>query len=166
MTPGKGAVLSRYRLPLRAGLIAAIILLLGWALWSAVGRKTLAVAFPSRGLAVQTVYATGTVEASVTVRIAPQVSGRIVELAADEGQTVKAGSVLARLDDSDIRATVAELEARARYADQQFERVEALLKQGWVMAILFRPISQSFISRKAAARFAFRRMLMRRISRL
>jgi RND family efflux transporter MFP subunit len=107
---------------------------------------------------VQAVYATGTVEASVTVRIAPQVSGRIVELAADEGQTVKAGSVLARLDDSDIRATVAELEARARYADQQFERVEALLKQGWVTREKFDQAKAEMDAAHHAARRAAEQM--------
>ena len=85
-------------------------------------------AYPTHGLAVAAVYATGTVEASVTIRNAPQAAGRIVELAADEGQTVKAGNLLARLGDSNIRATVAELEARARYAEQQYERIDALLK--------------------------------------
>jgi RND family efflux transporter MFP subunit len=131
MTPDKGAVPSRYRLRLRAGalLVAAVAALLFWRL--ADGR-TVEVAAPTRGLAVAAVYATGTVESSVTVRIAPQIAGRIVELMADEGQTVAAGATLARLDDADLRAAVAELQARAHYAEQQFERVEALLKQGWV----------------------------------
>jgi RND family efflux transporter MFP subunit len=104
---------------------------MGWLLWTMTGPRTLTAALPARGVAIAAVYATGTVEASVTIRVAPQVSGRIVELAADEGQAVKSGSVLARLDDSDIRASVAELEARERYAEQQFARIEALLKQGW-----------------------------------
>jgi len=132
ITPDREAIASRHRLPLRIALVLAACLGLGSALWSAVGGRTLTVAYPARGPAVAAVYATGTVEASVTIRIAPQVAGRIVALAADEGQTVKAGSALARLDDSDIRATVAELEARARYAEQQYERIDALLKQGWV----------------------------------
>ncbi|MGA7325847.1 MAG: efflux RND transporter periplasmic adaptor subunit [Rhodomicrobium sp.] len=84
-----------------------------------------------RGPAIQAVYATGTVEASITIRVAPQAAGRLLELKADEGQTVKAWDVLARLDDSDLRASVEELEARAKYAEQQFERAGALLKQGW-----------------------------------
>jgi RND family efflux transporter MFP subunit len=132
LIPEKETVVGRYRLPVRAALALAVCLGLGWVLWGMLGGRTLTEVYPTRGLAVAAVYATGTVEASVTIRIAPQVAGRIVDLAADEGQTVKAGSVLARLDDSDIRATVAELEARARYAEQQYERIEALLKQGWV----------------------------------
>jgi RND family efflux transporter MFP subunit len=132
MTPDKGAVPSRYRLPLRMGALLAAVVAVGLLLLRLLNGATVEVAAPTRGLAVAAVYATGTVESSVTVRIAPQIAGRIVELLADEGQTVKAGAVLARLDDADIRASVAELQARAHYAEQQFERVEALLKQGWV----------------------------------
>jgi RND family efflux transporter MFP subunit len=84
-----------------------------------------------RGAAVQAVYATGTVEAAVTIRVAAQVGGRIKELKADEGQEVKAGDVLASLSDAELRASLGEMQARATYAEQQFERVGALLKQGW-----------------------------------
>ena len=91
---------------------------------------TLAVAHLVRGPAVQAVYATGTVEASVTIRIAPQIGGRITELKVDEGSIVKADDVLARLDDKDLRESVAELEARARYAEQQFERASRLVQSG------------------------------------
>lgn len=103
----------------------------GWLLWYLQAARMVTVAQPSRGAAVQAVYATGTVEARTTVRIAPQTAGRIAELAADEGNAVKTGDTLARFDDRDIRATVSELESRAQYAEQQFERVEALGKRGW-----------------------------------
>jgi RND family efflux transporter MFP subunit len=102
-----------------------------WGLWRFAGPRTVTVAHPMRGTAVQAVYATGTVESSVTVRIAPQLGGRITELKADEGQAVKAGDVLARLDDRDMRASAGELRARAVYAQQQHERAEALVNQGW-----------------------------------
>jgi RND family efflux transporter MFP subunit len=84
----------------------------------------------ARGPAVQAVYATGTVEASVTIRIAPQIGGRILELKADEGDQVKTDDVLARLDDRDLRETVAELEARTKYAEQQFQRASRLIQTG------------------------------------
>jgi RND family efflux transporter MFP subunit len=81
---------------------------------------------------VQAVYATGTVEASIMVRIAPRVAGRLVKLGADEGQDVKEGQILARLEDTDLRFSVAELEAKARYAQQQFQRSDSLFKRGFV----------------------------------
>ncbi len=151
--PEKEAVVGRYSLPIRAALVLAVCLGLGWALLSIFGERTLTVAHPTHGHAVAAVYATGTVEASVTIRVAPQVAGRIVELAADEGQTVKAGGLLARLDDSDIRATVAELEARVRYREQQYDRVDALLKKGWVTREKF----DQARSELDAARHAMRR---------
>src|SRR3974390_2718433 len=92
-------------LALAAGLVAA-----GW--WFTLPR-TVTVVKAVRGPAIQAVYATGTVEATVTIRVAAQVAGRLFKLVAGEGQRVKAGDVLARLDDSDLRASVSELEARA-----------------------------------------------------
>ena len=109
---------------------------------------------PARGPAVQAVYATGTVEASITIRVAPQVAGRLFELKADEGQAVKAGDVLARLDDSDLRASVSELEARAAYATQTFERVNALLEKGWVAKDKFDLAKTELDAARQAARRA------------
>ena len=103
--------------------------------------RTVTVVNPARGPAVQAVYATGTVEASITIRVAPQVAGRLFELKADEGQAVKAGDVLARLDDSDLRATVSELEARAAYATQQHSSASARSwkRAGWRRTSSTRP---------------------------
>lgn len=75
-----------------------------------------------RGPAVEAVYATGLVEPTLEIRIAPRAAGRIVELRADEGDVVRRGDLLARLEDADLRASVAELEARVEYAKAQHER--------------------------------------------
>lgn len=87
---------------------------------------------PTRGPAVRAVYATGTVESGVTVRLAPRSAGRLVELKADEGQPVKAGQLLARLEDRDLAASVNELEARRRYAEQRLQRAQELRDKGFV----------------------------------
>lgn len=88
----------------------------------------------SRGPAVEAVYATGIVEPSLEIRIAPRAGGRLVELQVDEGQKVRSGQLLARLEDTDLRASVAELQARADYAQQQFERNTQLRRSGLVAA--------------------------------
>lgn len=137
--------------PLAALALAAAAVVLGW--WLTLPR-TVTVAPVVRGLAIQAVYATGTVEATVTIRVAPQVAGRLMELKADEGQTVKAGDVLARLDDSDLNATVSELEARATYAEQQFERSGALLKQGWATREKFDQVRSEMDAARQSARRA------------
>lgn len=110
---------------LGAGVAAAL-------LWRLLAPPVIQVTRPVRGPAVQAVYATGTVEPSVEVRIAPRVGGRLIELRADEGDKVAAGAVLARLEDRDQRANVEQLQARLVQARQQAERVRTLARQGWV----------------------------------
>ncbi|MBY0406060.1 MAG: hypothetical protein K2Q01_00065, partial [Rickettsiales bacterium] len=47
--------------------------------------SALAVVTPARAAAIRAVYATGTVEASVMLPIAPRTGARLIELLADEG---------------------------------------------------------------------------------
>jgi RND family efflux transporter MFP subunit len=85
---------------------------------------------PTRGTAIDAVYATGTVEPTVAVPIAPRVAGRLVSLKVDEGARVRKGQVLARLEDANLQRALDELDARARYARQALERAETLLQRG------------------------------------
>ena len=87
---------------------------------------------PTRGPAVEAIYATGTVEPTVMLPIAPRTGARLIELNADEGSKVRKGQVLARLDDADLASTVEELEARARYARAQHTRTVELVAKGFV----------------------------------
>jgi HlyD family secretion protein len=60
------------------------------------------------------------------VEVAPEVGGRIVELAVRRGSAVEAGAVLFRLDDSEAKASVAQAEAELQRAKAQL----ANLRQG------------------------------------
>ena len=60
----------------------------------------------SRGDIVDTVGATGTLQAVTTVQVGSQVSGNISWLGADFNSIVKKGQVLARLDPSIIQADI------------------------------------------------------------
>lgn len=111
--------------------LAGVLALVAFAAWRLLGPPVVTVATPQRGPAIQAVYATGTVEPSVEVRIAPRVAGRLVELRTDEGRRVKAGDIMARLEDNDLASSMAQLEARATYARQQHERIARLFQQGW-----------------------------------
>jgi HlyD family secretion protein len=73
----------------------------------------------SRGLA-----GSGTIEAT-QVQVGPEVSGRIVELKADEGQVVKAGDVLLRLDDAMILVQRAQAQAAVNTARAQRDQLLA-----------------------------------------
>lgn len=82
---------------------------------------------PSRGKAVHAVYATGTVEPTVMIPLAPRIAARIASLNADEGQQVSKGDVLAQLEDADLQSGIAELKAKEVLAAQELRRTEALL---------------------------------------
>ena len=114
---------------------AVLLLLLagvGYGIWLRLQPLELTVINPARGPAVDAVYATGIVEPALEVRIAPRVAGRLRELLVDEGSRVRRGEALARLEDADLRAAVAELESRAAYARGQFERLSELRESGLI----------------------------------
>ena len=66
----------------------------------------------------------GTVEAT-QVNVGPEVAGRVVEVMADEGQAVKAGQVLIRLDDALLVAQRAQAEAAVNTARAQRDQLLA-----------------------------------------
>ena len=89
-----------------------------------------AVVAPHRGPAVQAVYATGTVEPSVMIPIAPRSAARLVELKVDEGSVVEKGQLLARLENDDLRRAIEVAEAEERYAKSQLDRQAQLIERG------------------------------------
>jgi RND family efflux transporter MFP subunit len=111
-------------------LAVALIASLGAWSWERFGAVSVRVVHPTTGPAVQAVYATGTVEPTIMLPIAPRVAGRITRLWVDEGATVKKGQVLAQLEDQDLKNSVEELEARAKWAHGQFDRATMLFERG------------------------------------
>jgi RND family efflux transporter MFP subunit len=103
--------------------------------WWREGPVTVTLVTPTRGPAVEAIYATGSVEPTVSMPIAPRVAGRLIALNADEGSSVRKGQVLARLDDADLASTVDELAARATFARAQYERMRNLVERGFVSKV-------------------------------
>ena len=68
---------------------------------------------------------TGTLEARVKTTISPRIQERLLEVLADQGDTVKAGQLLARLDDAESKQQVAIAEATLAAAKQTAARVQA-----------------------------------------
>ena len=64
--------------------------------------KVKAVSIEKRDLTAQ-VYGNGTVEAKVVVGVSSKITGRIVDLYADQGDRVKRGQLLAKLENDDFR---------------------------------------------------------------
>ena len=87
-------------------------------------------ALPVTAPAVQAVYATGTVEASLMIPISPKIGARLMTLEVDEGSHVEANQTLAQLEDADIQQNVSELEARANLAQKDLARAQKLSKTG------------------------------------
>lgn len=114
-------------------LIAAAVVA-GGAWHFLLGARTVIVTTPTRGPAVQAVYATGTVEARKMAGIGPEVTGRIVAIPVAEGDAVTAGDVLLRLDEREAQARVDELEAKSRYLETDLERARNLFARGHVSA--------------------------------
>jgi RND family efflux transporter MFP subunit len=111
-----------------AALLVVATLAAGWWFY---GRGTPVTTAPVvRGSAAEIVYATGSVEPERWARVATLITGRIVERCRCEGQSVKTGDLLARLDDSEARAALAELEAREEYARKELERQQHLIERG------------------------------------
>lgn len=115
-----------------AGLVAAV--LAGGALWWALGGSGAAgVAYVTepvtRGALTVTVVATGTVQPTRQVEVSSELSGTIVAVAADYNDRVQAGDALARLDDTKLRAQVANSEAALVAARARVDQAQASLDQ-------------------------------------
>jgi HlyD family secretion protein len=71
------------------------------------------------------VFGVGTIEAQVVSKVGFQIAGKVVALEADQGDMVKAGSLLAKLDDDAQRAKLRRSEAGQRQAAANLAKVEA-----------------------------------------
>jgi HlyD family secretion protein len=86
---------------------------------------------------VQSVVASGHVEAPFRVNIGSQITGVVASIPVDEGQSVKAGDTLIVLDDREARAAVVQAEATLardqaslEKANRDAERLAALFAKG------------------------------------
>ena len=75
------------------------------------------------------VMGTGTLEARVKTTVSARIQERLVEVLVDQGDQVKKGQVLAKLDDAELRQQVAIAEATLAAAKQTAMRVEADLSR-------------------------------------
>jgi RND family efflux transporter MFP subunit len=145
---------------MRAGRIAVILIAAGlaaaaWWWWRAPSVQT---AEATRGPAVQAVYATGVVEPVNWAKVTPLVRGRIATMCSCEGDRVSTGDELARLDDREARAQIAELEARARFLAADVERYRALVDRRVVSAQVFERTESEYRQVRAAIAAARERL--------
>ncbi len=88
------------------------------------------VAEVKRGSFTETILVTGSIVAREEVLVSPQIDGyRIIELLAEEGDRVKAGQVLARLDRNALEAQLAQLNAQLARSDAAISQARSLIVQ-------------------------------------
>jgi HlyD family secretion protein len=73
---------------------------------------------------VQTVVASGHVEAPFRVNIGSQITGVVADVPVSEGQAVKAGETLIRLDDKEARAAVVQAEGAIAQAEARMRQLK------------------------------------------
>ena len=146
--------LSKHTLLLLAGAVAFIAAFV----WLLATRGPLApvgveTATATRADLSPSVYGIGTVEAQHAYSVGPIQAGRVLRIWVDQGESVKAGQLLAEIDPVDLRqraeaasssaararqaaqaaqAQVTEADSRARMAQANSERYQALYRQNFV----------------------------------
>lgn len=81
------------------------------------------------GAVSRTVTAVGSLLSNESVVIRPEVAGKISEIPFQEGQAVKKGAVLVKLDDSIARATLAQAQASIAFSRAELNRADELYRQ-------------------------------------
>jgi RND family efflux transporter MFP subunit len=84
----------------------------------------------TEGQATTLLTATGYVEAERKADLSPKITSRIVALNVTEGSKVRKDDVIARLDDTDLNAQLAEAEANYVNAKAELARQQSLYDQG------------------------------------
>lgn len=95
------------------------------------------VASPRRGEMRATYSGTATLEAEADAEVVAKVQGELTELRVEEGDRVKAGELLARLDGRQLRLEVAQVEAELAKLERDYRRQIELNTKGLVAAGTF-----------------------------
>ena len=109
-------------------LVLGLLTAAGW--WYFARGPLVTAAAATRGTAVEIVYATGGVEPVRWSKVASLIRDRIVEICDCEGKTVAKGDLLARLDDSEVKAQLRDLKAREAFLNREMSRVSELIVRG------------------------------------
>ena len=110
-----------------------------------------------RGSIINTITATGTLEAVTTVQVGTQVSGIVSRLYIDYNSKVKKGQIIAQIDTTtlsanlfDTRASVYRQQIQVNQANRNFERTKALYEQKVVAEIDYDKALDDYETAKSA----------------
>ena len=110
--------------------------------------ETVTASIVSEGQATTVLTATGYVEAERKADLSPKITSRITELNVTEGSRVKAGDVIARLDNTDLAAQLAEANANWINAKAELARQKSLYEQ----ALAPKSVLDAAVASEAATR--------------
>jgi membrane fusion protein, multidrug efflux system len=108
------------------------------------------VAKPLRGEMLAMYSGTATLEAEADAEIIAKVGGEVRRLLVEEGDRVKAGQVLAILDDRQLRLQAAQTRAALAKAERDFNRQVELHEKGLVSAGAFEGLKYDLDNHRAA----------------
>ena len=74
----------------------------------------------------ETLTVVGSFEANESAQLRPEIAGLVQAIYFEEGQTVKQGQLLMKIDDAELRAQFAQVEARFKLAELNVARSESL----------------------------------------
>ncbi len=111
---------------MKVGLLLAILIILGILVMANLNKNEAAVEVmvqtADRGRLVATVAGTGRVQPEVQVKISANVSGRITEIRVKEGDRVRKGDLLVRLDKERYEASVEQAKSSRKSAEAALEK--------------------------------------------
>jgi RND family efflux transporter MFP subunit len=115
-------------------LVAVLVVAVGvWFVWARVTppvvRTATARAAATPGGAGSVLDASGYVTARRQATVSAKITGKVTEVLIEEGQQVKAGAILARLDDTEARAQLTLARAQLAQARSQEGEIRAMLAQ-------------------------------------
>ncbi len=142
-------------------IIAAVVVIGGLVAYKLLGSKTQTVSIETdkvgRATIANLVTATGTLEATITVEVGTQVSGRIDKIYVDYNSQVKKGQLLAVLDtealSSALRSSEASLnkaQAESNYQKSTYERYKTLIDKKLIAQADFDQVVYNYESAKAS----------------
>jgi membrane fusion protein (multidrug efflux system) len=88
------------------------------------------IALARKATSTDDLWSIGSLRSDESVQVSSELTGRIAEIAFKEGEQVKAGDVLIKLDDALATAEVADAKARLDLAQANFDRAQTLSRSG------------------------------------
>lgn len=105
--------------------VLVLAVAIGTAWWLLLAPVEVATHTVVTGTIIAEVMGTGTLEARTSAIVGPKIGGLIVSIAADQGDRVKAGALLFRLEDSDLKQQVGMAESEVAAATATLDRFQA-----------------------------------------